>query len=80
VFGANPGHRPTSSPAKNSTPEGEVEVVVFSLLKKKVSPRDFVIELEQSPTLVRNLPEDWERLGGRAAQQARHVGQEEVDL
>jgi hypothetical protein len=57
--------RPTPSPAKNSTSEGEVAAAAFALFKKKTSPRDVVIELEQSPTVIQKLYEDWERLGDR---------------
>jgi hypothetical protein len=57
--------RPTLSPAKNSTSEGEVAAAAFALFKKKTSPRDVVIELEQSPTVIQKLYEDWERLGDR---------------
>jgi hypothetical protein len=32
--------RPTPSPAKNSTSEGEVAAAAFALFKKKTSPRD----------------------------------------
>jgi hypothetical protein len=57
--------RPTPSPVKNSTTDGEVAAAAFALFKKKTSPRDVVIELEQSPTVVQKLHEDWERLGDR---------------
>lgn len=59
------GRRPTVTPAKNSTAEGEVAAAAFALFKKKTSPRDVVIELEQSPALIQKLHEDWERLDGR---------------
>jgi hypothetical protein len=57
--------RPTVTPAKNSTAEGEVAAAAFALFKKKTSPRDVVIELEQAPDVVQKLHDDWERLGGR---------------
>jgi hypothetical protein len=57
--------RPSVTPAKNSTAEGEVAAAAFALFKKKTSPRDVVIELEQSPAVIQKLHEDWERLGGR---------------
>jgi hypothetical protein len=57
--------RPTPPPAKNSGSEGEIAAAAFALFKKKTSPRDVVIELEQPPAVVQKLHEDWERLGGR---------------
>ena len=57
--------RPTAAPTKNSTAEGEVAAAAFALFKKKTSPRDVVIELEQSPALIQKLHEDWNRLGDR---------------
>jgi hypothetical protein len=53
------------TPAKNSTAEGEVAAAAFALFKKKTSPRDVVIELEQAPAVIQKLHEDWERLDGR---------------
>jgi hypothetical protein len=57
--------RPTASPVKNSTAEGEIAAAAFAMFKKKTSARDVVIELEQSPAVVPKLQEDWERLGDR---------------
>jgi hypothetical protein len=67
--------RPTGAPTKNSTTEGEIAAAAFALFKKKTSPRDVVIELEQSPTVVQKLHEDWERLGDRVI-----VGEEILGL
>jgi hypothetical protein len=60
-----PSGRPTPTPVKNSTADGEVAAAAFALFKKKTSPRDVVIEFEQSPALIQKLQEDWERLGDR---------------
>lgn len=57
--------RPTPPPPKSGGSEGEVAAAAFELFKKKTSPRDVVIELEQPPAVVQKLHEDWERLGAR---------------
>lgn len=67
--------RPTPTPAKNSTAEGEVAAAAFALFKKKTSPRDVVIELEQSPAVIQKLHEEWERLGDRVV-----VGEEVLGI
>ena len=67
--------RPAATPVKNSTAEGEVAAAAFALFKKKTSPRDVVIELEQSPAVVQKLQEDWERLGDRVV-----VGEEVLGI
>jgi hypothetical protein len=67
--------RPTPASAKNSIAEGEVAAAAFALFKKKTSPRDVVIELEQSPAVIQKLHEEWERLGDRVV-----VGEEVLGI
>ena len=57
--------RPFESGARAMTSDGEVAAAAFALFKKGIDPRDVVIELEQTPEVVKKLQAEWHIMGDR---------------